>query len=390
MKKIFIMFAMLICAAFAFAQTETQSAFEYDEEYEEMLEYGEYEDIIEDITERGEPYSAADNYYMGIAYFATEDFESAAKYLEKTVEMLPDFLEARDTLAGVYYYAGEKEKSIAELKKCIELNPEYTRAYFLLEGVYEAEGRTDECLSLLKKMTTFTTGVDLEEVYYYMTLLYIQKGDYDSAERAASRAVGVNDGRYQTMTALVYTLYLQKKYSEVKPFEHLVKSIWRQSEDMQIAFQQDFYMDSFTYGGYKVDVYEILSEQDFPYNYWCAEVYDMNKVSVRSINLESTEELRKEGKAFVISSENYAGSCREVTDITFDKLPSYEEFIKIVKDGIDGKLNYVSSEKIEYSDYNFSFGVDETDEEDESEADDSESEDDEEPMFSDGEFTIER
>ena len=139
-----------------------------------------------------------------------------------------------------------------------------------------------------------------------------------------------------------------------------------------------------------MDVYEILSEQDFPYNYWCAEVYDMNKVSVRSINLESTEELRKEGKAFVISSENYAGSCREVTDITFDKLPSYEEFIKIVKDGIDGKLNYVSSEKIVYSDYNFSFGVDETDEEDESEADDSESEDDEEPMFSDGEFTIER
>ena len=354
MKRIITLLAMLICASFAFSQTTSDSSFAYDETYEEMLDYGAYDEIIDEISSHEQPYSAVENYYIGIAYFAMEDFDSAAEYLAKTVEMVPDFLEARDTLAGVYFYAGKKEESIAELKKCIEINPKYTRAYFLLEGVYEAENRYDDSLSLLKEMQAFTTGVDLEEVYYYTALLYIQKGDYKNAEIAAARAVGVNDSRYQTMTALVYTLYLQKKYNEVKPFEHLVKSIWRNSDDMQIVFQQDFYMDSFTYNGYKVDVYETLFEGDLPYNYWCAEVYDDKKVSVRSINLESNEEIRAEGSAYVLVSENYQDSCYEITDIKYSELPSYADFIKLVKDGIDGKLNYVSREEIEYNDNSFS------------------------------------
>ena len=383
MKKLFVLLAMLICSGLVFAQ-DVASTFEYDEEYEEMLEYGEYEDVIEDISTHEQPYSAVDNYYMGIAHFALEDFDAASEYLAKAVEMLPEFLEARDTLAGVYYYAGKKTEAEAELKKCIEIDPKYTRAYFLLEGLYEADNRYDECLSLLKKMSSFTTGVDLEEVYYYMALIYIQKEDYDNAELAAARAVGVNDGRFQTMTALVYALYLQKKYGEAKPFEHLVKSIWRNSDDMQIAFQQDFYMDSFVYKGFKVDVYETLSEADMPYCYWCAEVYDENKVSVRSINLESNEEIREKGKAYVISSENYAESCREISDIEFAALPSYEEFIKIVKDGIDGQINYVKSEKIEYSDNPF-YGLDFEDEDE-----DSDDETESEPETSDGNFVIER
>ena len=89
--------------------------------YEEMLDYGAYDEIIDEISSHEQPYSAVENYYMGIAYFAMEDFDSAAEYLAKTVEMVPDFLEARDTLAGVYFYAGKKEESIAELKKCIEI-----------------------------------------------------------------------------------------------------------------------------------------------------------------------------------------------------------------------------------------------------------------------------
>ena len=97
MKKLFVLLAMLICSGLVFAQ-DVASTFEYDEEYEEMLEYGEYEDVIEDISTHEQPYSAVDNYYMGIAHFALEDFDAASEYLAKAVEMLPEFLEARDTI----------------------------------------------------------------------------------------------------------------------------------------------------------------------------------------------------------------------------------------------------------------------------------------------------
>lgn len=90
MKKRIIFLLMFFTAAFCFAEDEKY----FVEKFEQMDQQGNYDSIISEINQKDDAsYTASDYYYLGLAYFRTENDYEANKYLKIAVQKAPDFSE---------------------------------------------------------------------------------------------------------------------------------------------------------------------------------------------------------------------------------------------------------------------------------------------------------
>tara|TARA_Y100000748_G_scaffold298721_1_gene294429 strand:+ start:457 stop:999 length:543 start_codon:yes stop_codon:yes gene_type:complete len=72
------------------------------------------------------------------------EFKNAINLFTKTIDQSPDFAEAWNKRATVYFLKGELEKSIADIKKTLELEP---RHFGALDGLAEIYLIKDDLLS---------------------------------------------------------------------------------------------------------------------------------------------------------------------------------------------------------------------------------------------------
>ena len=63
-------------------------------------------------------------------------FKSSRKLFSETIELSPDFAEAWNKRATVYFLQGELEKSIADIDKTLELEPQHFGALDGLAEIY--------------------------------------------------------------------------------------------------------------------------------------------------------------------------------------------------------------------------------------------------------------
>ena len=72
----------------------------------------------------------------GNQFMDNGDFDSAIKLFSETIELSPDFAEAWNKRATVYFLQGELEKSIADIDKTLELEPQHFGALDGLAEIY--------------------------------------------------------------------------------------------------------------------------------------------------------------------------------------------------------------------------------------------------------------
>jgi len=72
----------------------------------------------------------------GIQFMDNGDFDTAIKLFSETIESSPDFAEAWNKRATVYFLQGEFEKSIADIDKTLELEPQHFGALDGLAEIY--------------------------------------------------------------------------------------------------------------------------------------------------------------------------------------------------------------------------------------------------------------
>ena len=72
----------------------------------------------------------------GIQFMDNGDLDAAIKLFSETIELSPDFAEAWNKRATVYFLQGEFEKSIADIDKTLELEPQHFGALDGLAEIY--------------------------------------------------------------------------------------------------------------------------------------------------------------------------------------------------------------------------------------------------------------
>lgn len=122
------------------------------------------------------------DYQYQKAYDAYEiqDFESAAIYAKRALELHPDSDNTVQMLAEIYIHMEESDRGIQYLMQYIEKYPDSIDAYARVISVYEEEERLDEIRTLLEKCTN---DVILTEFVNYMpsSIQFItQPGEYSS------------------------------------------------------------------------------------------------------------------------------------------------------------------------------------------------------------------
>jgi len=72
----------------------------------------------------------------GNQFMDNGDLDAAIKLFSETIELSPDFAEAWNKRATVYFLQGELEKSIADIDKTLELEPQHFGALDGLAEIY--------------------------------------------------------------------------------------------------------------------------------------------------------------------------------------------------------------------------------------------------------------
>lgn len=80
-----------------------------------------------------------------------EENEKALRILDTIIEIAPDYSEAWNKRATVYYYTGEYERSLADIARVLDLEPRHFGALSGLGLVHQALGNKKKALDALRK-----------------------------------------------------------------------------------------------------------------------------------------------------------------------------------------------------------------------------------------------
>lgn len=87
----------------------------------------------------------------GLLYREIGNFETAAQYFTKAIQLDPNYFEVFDNMAFIYLQTGQHKQAIEILNKCIKLCPEYVNAYIALSQNYLALNKLSSALESIKK-----------------------------------------------------------------------------------------------------------------------------------------------------------------------------------------------------------------------------------------------
>ena len=88
---------------------------------------------------------------LGVNAMARADYRTALELFDKMVQVAPNFAEAWNKRATVYYLMGEYEQSRADVAKTLELEPRHFGALSGLGLIYLAEGQNAKALDAFRR-----------------------------------------------------------------------------------------------------------------------------------------------------------------------------------------------------------------------------------------------
>ena len=109
MKKLIAILLLAFTVGLGFAA----KADYYVEKYSLLDQQQQYQEIINDITQKDESeFTTSDYFYLGLAYFRMEKDEEALKYFNIVIQNDPSFSSSYYYIGGIYLYSKEYAKAI--------------------------------------------------------------------------------------------------------------------------------------------------------------------------------------------------------------------------------------------------------------------------------------
>ncbi len=338
MKKLILIFSLLV-SGICFAKGNKYS----NEHYNELLRSKNYETVLEELGSVDENSSVEDCFYMGLTYFYMENDLEAQKYLKLATEKDDTFYDAFDFLAGSYYYNQQFEESLQNYEKCIALDKSASRPYKMLGDIYSTFGDLQTAYKNYEKF--YKLKKDSESTYLMAYCLY-EMGDLKKAKHYVEEYLKYDSESYSMLNIMILILYSTGDYKKVSKYEDQLRELWKNSDDEYITEKSYFYIYSFDYKDFEIDVYEKFDLSGYYYNQLVCNVVKDGKV-VKSVNLEYdgiTEELS--GIAYFVGIDEIDTKTHYTTSFAFSEYPKFADFIKAVKIVLDDDSTWVASSYI--------------------------------------------
>jgi arylsulfatase A-like enzyme/Tfp pilus assembly protein PilF len=132
------------------------------------------------------PDSMMGHYEMALALYEKGDLQTAATHLEIVVAHSPDWTDARFSLAAIYARVDHVPEAMTHLDVTLQLDPEHYRAHLLRGRILSLQGHAGEALPDLEKAISLQPKS--KEAHQFLAEAYLQLGQDEKA--AAQRAAG--------------------------------------------------------------------------------------------------------------------------------------------------------------------------------------------------------
>lgn len=178
---------------------------------------------------------------IGESYKAEENLPKALEAFDKALALTPDNTQILLSKAQAHYGMGDKEAAISGLKTVVEIEPDNKMATQVLTEMLVAEGRLEEAEPYIAMLggdvkldpnALLNVGIDhynagemdealvqfdrvvaenpeMPEAYYYRGLVYLGRGDNDSARGDLERFLELDPGNAKAQEAKDFLSYLE-------------------------------------------------------------------------------------------------------------------------------------------------------------------------------------
>jgi Tfp pilus assembly protein PilF len=131
-------------------------------------------------------------YNVGIFYLNNGQMDKAKEYLDKALDLQPNFDLALDGLGLVYFMQRQFPEAIASFEKALRSNPKLTDARNHLGTVYQEIGQLDKAESEFQTASEDMTYHSRELPFYNLSRLYFIKEDFQTAMDFVNQALIIN------------------------------------------------------------------------------------------------------------------------------------------------------------------------------------------------------
>ncbi len=151
---------------------------------------------------------------LGLFHLREGNFDEAIRYLNKALELKPDYDHALCTLGLAYSMKGELQKSVDYLKKCLNINPGMTEAHNYLGVAYQELGFLEEAEKEFKIAIMDTNYQSRELPYYNLARIYLSRNELQEALDNIDRSLLFNENFRLAHNLRGTILEKQLKYAE--------------------------------------------------------------------------------------------------------------------------------------------------------------------------------
>jgi len=144
------------------------------------------------------------NYTLGVILQQREKLDAAVRCYKKAVSSDPELAEAYANLGAAYIQQGKLDIGISELKRALGINPDLALAHSQLGLAYKKKGMLNESIAELREAVTIDP--DVADAHVNLGVAYGQKGMLDEsiAEHKLALALMPEDANAQTNLGVTY------------------------------------------------------------------------------------------------------------------------------------------------------------------------------------------
>lgn len=188
--------------------------------YISLGDYKKAKEYLEKVY-HNDPGSLYLNKKMAILLEKLRDFKGAIKYAGECVKIDPKDMSSHMLLAELAAMSGDKETEKKEYEAILNLDPSQQRVRFLLATSLIKNNRLDEAMKQLDEL--ITEEPNLSFAHYYKGRIYLEWGNYQTAENEYLKTLELDDTFEPALFDLASLYQTQKRLDEsVKLYKKLV------------------------------------------------------------------------------------------------------------------------------------------------------------------------
>lgn len=168
-----------------------------------FLEYNQLEDALAAFSKaliNDEDVKAKIYFQMAAIFLEMDFFKRAIKFMDKSLEIEPDYFDAQFNLAMVLSITGQNNKAIKAYERALEINPNSYASYTNLGMEFQYKNNIEKSITYYKKALECNSFYPL--AWYNLACAYALKKDVQKSLQALKKAIRLDeeykeDARYE-------------------------------------------------------------------------------------------------------------------------------------------------------------------------------------------------